>query len=203
MTTQLKYMEIYNYLKENYRVSKIQDVNNIKSDFIKHNCNIFCQSMNFDLDHIKQRYDSDDDYHKVEERMFYRITFYINNWDINRIENYISKHLMKNKNKNINNILNSEYNYYLYSNLIKFLDLKIKFGDKKLGRPSLPLEIKERNKVKHKNENKIIMKNKYDLYNRFKDIKENMLTSEEFNLISEKIQDRTDIINKLKKITMF
>lgn len=201
MTTDLKYMEIDKALKENYRVSITQDTNNIRSDFLKYNCKLVYESMNFDLESIKQRYETEKDYYEVEERMYYRINFYINNWDIDKIEKYISKHLMK------NNIIfdasKSEYYYYLYNNLIKTLNLKVKPGVKKIGRPSLPKEIKEKNKVKHNYENKNLMKSKYDLYNTFKNIKDNMLTLEEYNLISEKIQHRTDIIDKLKKITLF
>jgi replicative DNA helicase len=68
--------------------------------------------------------------------------------------------------------------------------------EKRLGRPTLPVSLKKYIKNKHQTKIRKVMKEKYDFFNKYENIKNNLLSKEEFEEIKSKI-DNKSILRKL------
>lgn len=122
------------------------------------------------------------------ERFQERITL-IKESKMNYIE--IEKHLLNKYNIHLNNIeffhdrINCNYDCIVVLNSLH-----------KKGRPSLPLFLKKQKDHEQREKMKEVMREKYNI---IKDLKENLLSPEEFNTIKENIRD--EVI--LKKLNFF
>jgi len=194
-TTEMSFIDIDNYITENRPYREANKLDIIKRDFVNTCCKFVCLNIfNLSLDSIKIKYD--EDYEKVEERMFFRITLYKEGWSIYSIEKYISKYLSK---VEFDKFINIDYYEYQYKNLfIKSFRLKRKGDCSKIGRPVLPKELKDRIKNKNKEKIKALMNNKYENNKKYKKLKDKLFSPEEFNIIKEKLEGYNDIVNKLK-----
>jgi hypothetical protein len=145
---------------------------------------------NIPLNKIKERYT--DNYDDVEERMMFRMELYKDGWSIEQIEKYIYKYLLKQECPN----LNLEYYECIYHNIMIYQEIYKQEKQKRLGRPSLPHSLKEYIKNKHQTKIRKVMKEKYDFFNKFENVKDNLLSKEEFKEIKSKL-DNKKILTKL------
>jgi hypothetical protein len=198
LETDLKFIDITLSLHKKYNISiqYNQTVYDFYQHFGKMLANYF-ESMNEEK--IKLRYT--DDYSAVEERMFFRMELYKFGWKPPQIENYIYKYLLKRKEKlNFNNSTQLQLYYNLYHNTSIKLNLVInkRINERKVGRPKLPNELKNYLKKKHLTKVRENMKHTYEGYKEYKNLKNNLLTQDEYELLVKSIEDYT----KLKKEKM-
>jgi len=133
------------------------------------------------------------DYSEVKKRMNYRCMLYKNNWSVNHIEKFIFK--LYHEKSLIDEVLLTK----LYRDIFDTYLRVEKSIQKRKGRPSLPVELKDLQKIKHKEEIKQLMKNKYVKSEFFNKIKDSLLTNEEFNVIKRSVKDPV-ILSKLKNL---
>ena len=157
---------------------------------------VYSKQFNKTLDEVKKRYT--DDYEEVQERMMIRIELYKEGWEFYKIEKYIRDNITKDYSIKLDE-LNLELCLCLYSKISYNIGIEKGKKDIKVGRPKLPDKLREyinnRNKEKMKNN----MRSKYKDLERYKKVKYNLLTSEEFEIIKEKIEDE-NILKKLEKL---
>jgi hypothetical protein len=133
------------------------------------------------------------DYSEVKKRMNYRCMLYKNNWSVNHIEKFIFK--LYHEKSLIDEVLLTN----LYRDIFETYLRVEKSIQKRKGRPSLPVELKDLQQIKHKEEIKQLMKNKYVKSEFFNKIKDSLLTNEEFNVIKRSVKDPV-ILSKLKNL---
>ena len=148
---------------------------------------------NIPLNKIKERYT--DNYDEVEERMMFRMELYKDGWNIDQIERYIYKYLLKQDYPK----LDLEYYECIYHNIMISQEIYKKEREQKLGRPSLPSSLKAYIKNKHQKKIRDNMRQKYKFSNKYESIKDYLLTKEEIKEIKCKITNE-NILNKLTKL---
>jgi hypothetical protein len=157
---------------------------------------VYSKQFNKTIDEVKERYT--DDYYCIQERMMIRIELYKEGWEVYKIEKYIRDNITKDYSIQLDE-LNLELCLCLYSKIAYNLGIEKGKKDTTVGRPKLPDKIREyinnRNKEKMKNN----MRSKYKDLERYEKVKYNLLTSEEFNSIKEKIEDE-NILKKLENL---
>jgi len=185
-TTNDSFIDIEKYLIETLGYFKAEEY--IIRDFFQYMIKCVCSEL--EISFIENRLI---DYIEVEKRMNYRSMLYKNNWSINHIEKFIFK--LYDEERVIDKVLLTK----LYKDIFDtYLRVK-RVVQKRKGRPSLPEELKDLQKIKHKEEIKQLMKNKYVKSKFFNKIKDSLLTNEEFNTIKRSIKDPI-IVNKLKNL---
>ena len=125
-------------------------------DIVQHMYKTMALSYNIPLEQIMSRYS--DTYEDVEERIMFRIELYKHGWSIEQIENYIFQYLLKQEFK----IDNIDRVYKKYHNFMVKRDIINKEMAKKVGRPSLPKVLKQYLKMKHLENVKLLMRDKYE-----------------------------------------
>ena len=149
-----------------------------------------------DVNKIKDRYVTPPD--EVEERMMFRIELYKEGWNVEQIENYIYKYILKKETPIIDT---SVYNYY--TNTMNLLNIYNKEREKRIGRPSLPPLLKEYVNKKHKRKVKEGMRKRYKHSNSFESIKSNLLTNDELQVLEDMFEDKNDkLLLKLKRLNI-
>ena len=185
-TTNLSILEIHTYLVDVLNYDIIDDP---LVEFFQYMIYIICIDTN--IGEIKNRIINFDE---LEERMNYRLKLTINNWNPENIEKYIIKlYKLESNSENNDNIVGYYHNIFD----VYFKAERNTINHK--GRPKLSDELKALCLNKHKEEIKQIMKNKYIKSTYFDIIKDNLLTSEEFNKIKSSIVDPV-ILSKLEKL---
>jgi len=185
-TTNDSFIDIEKYLIETLGYFKAEEY--IIRDFFQYMIKCVCSEL--EISFIENRFE---DYIEVEEKMNYRCMLYKNNWSINHIEKFIFK--LYDEERVIDKVLLTK----LYKDIFDtYLRVK-RVVQKRKGRPSLPEELKDLQKIKHKEEIKQLMKSKYVKSEFFDKIKDSLFTNEEFNTIKRSIKDPI-IVNKLKNL---
>ena len=170
--------------------------NSIKTDFLQYNFLLNNKILNMDVNKIKDRYVTPPD--EVEERMMFRIELYKEGWNVEQIENYIYKYILKKETPIIDT---SVYNYY--TNTMNLLNIYNKEREKRIGRPSLPPLLKEYVNKKHKRKVKEGMRKRYKHSNSFESIKSNLLTNDELQVLEDMFEDKNDkLLLKLKRLNI-
>jgi len=185
-TTNASYIDIEKYLIETLGYYKAEDY--VIRDFFQYMIKYICFELDFSC--IENRLI---DFTEVEKRINYRYMLYKNNWSINHIEKFIFK--LYNEERVIDEVLLTK----LYKDIFDTYLRVEKVIQKRKGRPSLPEELKDLQKNKHKEEIKQLMKTKYIKSDFFDKVKDSLLTNEEFNTIKTSIKDPI-IINKLNNL---
>lgn len=186
----------YNFLDFYKGITKEPTKNKIETDFIQFNCKLISLRYGIPLDKIKLRYT--DSYEDVEERMLFRTELYKEGWSIEQIEKYIYKYIYKDKYEM--NIEKLKQYSVSYNNILSAIIEYKKEIQKKKGRPTLPLILKEYIKKKHFFKVRENMRKKYEAFNKYERIKENLLSKEEFDSLKEVIKD-CNILEKLKNLS--
>jgi len=172
-TTNLKILEIIKKINDLYNTQYIINIftKDMYHYMVNHMAEKVCMSS------IKEKYEID--YDEFQERMFFRIELYKDGWDLEQIENYICKHMLKcdyhNTDKDL--IIN------LYQNITTSLKITNKDKPKKVGRPTLPVTLKKYIREKHSQKTKKNMEITYEYSKRYKKIKDNLLTENEYNFL--------------------
>jgi hypothetical protein len=198
LTTEMKFVDIFKLVRQ--RLKCLNDIKYIylETDLIQYVCKSFCNYVNIDSEKTKERYS--DNYDEVEERMFVRIELYKNGWNIDKIEHYIYKYVVK------QNPVEIDLEYYntFFSNLMIMLDIE-KSGlenesiQKRKGRPSIPKSLKELMNKKHTSKINENMKQIYKNSKHFIEVCENNVTSEELEYLNNTIKNDA-ILKKLNNI---
>jgi hypothetical protein len=193
--TNLKFLEIDSILKEKINNSFFIDNSLLYKDLIQYKYKECCVlRFNTEEKYLKTKIEGS--YEELEERMFYRIELYKEGWNVEQIEKYIYKYVLKEDYKGINNIRKYENLYY---NLSIAINLNRMEYTKSVGRPKLPTSIRMYINQKLKERMRDHMRTKYKILNKYEKIKNNLLTLEEFNELKSKIKDK----NVLDKISNF
>jgi len=193
LTTNMNFIDIIIDTNKYYNLNINLD-QSIK-DIFQYSFKRFSEYFKIPEEEIKNRYV--DNYEDVEERMFFRIELYKNGWNMEQIEKYIYKYLLKQEYVNHN----LHFLECLFYNFISKYDFFIKEKTKKMGRPSLPIIIKNYIKTKLKKKTKEDMRKIYKSSNIYSKIKNKFLTFEELNKLTQLISDKT-ILEKLQYFTI-
>jgi hypothetical protein len=196
-TTDLKILEIIKKVNESYNVKYV--MNDFTKDMHHYMVNIMAESIG--MSNIKEKYEID--YEEVQERMFFRIELYKDGWEPEQIEKYICKYILKcdyhNTDKDL--VLN------MYHNIMEKLKISNKNKPKKVGRPNLPESLKKYIKGKHSEKTKKNMDLTYDYSKKYKQIKDNLLTEDEYKFLYEYLKTfpvsfnkTTTMIEKLRNL---
>jgi len=193
LTTNMKFIDILQKVRNKY--NRVSSLNQTEKDIMQSSFKFICLYYNIPLEDIKNRYS--DKYEEVEVRMMFRIELYKEGWEIEQIERYIYKYLLKQV------FIEEEIEYYkhIYHNFMIRREIYKKEKEYKLGRPSLPKSIKEYIKSKHKHKIRNNMRLKYTYSNEYERIKNNLFTKEEVEEILENIKN-VNIINKVKNLKL-
>ena len=193
LTTNMSFLDIEKYLRNcsKYRIEVDLDIREI--DFVHFVFKLACLEFNIPLETIKKRYTIP--YEDVEERMFYRIELYKENWDILSIEKYIFNYLLKEEYIQVNK---GYYSYY-YNNIIKvYYGVNVSNKIVKKGRPSLPKILKNTSIERHKTKIRENMRKKYSIYDKLKD---NLFTDDDIKKIESIFKDKDDpVLIKVKNL---
>ena len=165
-------------------------------DMIQFNSKLVSLMYDLTLEEIKERYT--DPYDEVEERMLFRTELYKEGWNIEQIERYIYKYMYKMD----YDLTKTDLEEYIvrYNNVLnKVIEYK-KEREKKLGRPSLPLVLKNYLKTKHASKVRENMRERYKASDKYEHIKEFMLTKDELEALKQVITDKK-ILEKLRGLT--
>jgi hypothetical protein len=192
LTTNLNIIEIFSQSYSKYNINCI--INSFTKDMYQYTSYLFAEMIQYK--NIKNRFL--DPFEEIIERMMFRIELYKEGWSYKQIENYICKYLLKEPYHNSENTLIE----VMYHNLLEKIKLHNKYMEKKKGRPSLPLTLKEYVKNKTLKRTKENMRQKYRYSKYYENIKNNLFTNEEFDFISHNIKGRPDLINKLNNFIL-
>lgn len=197
--TDLKILEIVKKVNEIHNTSYV--VNTFTKDIYHYSANIISKFIG--LENIKEKYE--DDYEKVQERMFFRFELYKEGWEPEKIEHYICNHLLKCDYHNTD----KELIYNMYHNIMETTKNKHKYKNRKVGRPNLPQTLKLYLKEKHSQKTRKNMEVTYDYSKKYKQIKDNLLTDKESEFLCNYLKtfpdnisfnEATTIIEKLRNL---
>ena len=191
--TELSFIDIVTTVRNKYNY--MTNIKQLERDTIQTTFKILMLKKNILLEDIKKRYS--DNFEDVEERMMFRFELYKEGWDIEQIERYIFKYLLKLPYIDIN----FEYYEHIYYNMMIWLEIYKKDKIKKIGRPSLPPSLKQYIRCKNIDKTREDMRKKYVSANKYEVIKENLLTLEEIIILKKEVTNK-DILNKLKYFTI-
>lgn len=200
--TDSKFIDIVKNLYIKYNVN-FNNWNQIIRDTCQYLGEIISKYLNLNENKIKEKFS--DDYNGVKERMYFRIELYKFGWNILQIEKYINKYLLKSKetlelqNNNYEFLQTIYFNIFINLNYEKNININ-STKKNKVGRPVLPEELKQYLKKKHLKKVKESMVQTYEYYKEYKMIKNNLLSNEEFNLLSSFIPNEEILLNKLKNL---
>ena len=164
-------------------------------DMIQFNCKII--SLMYELEEVKDRYT--DPYDEVEERMLFRTELYKEGWNIDQIERYIYKYMYKIEYDLTETDL-EEYTVRYNNVLNKIIEYK-KEREKKLGRPSLPLILKNYLKTKHASKVRENMRERYKASDKYENIKKFLLTKDDLEGLTKIVTDNK-VLDKLRGLTI-
>ena len=194
LNTNIKFIDILQHVRNKYNYMVTLD--KPERDIIQYSYKCICLYYKIPLDEIKKRYT--DNYDEVEERIMFRIELYKEGWNIEQIERYIYKYLLK------EDYVEGDIEYYkhMYYNFMLRIEIHKKEKDYKIGRPPLPYSIKQYIKSKHLCKIRDNMRKKYLYSNEYEKIKDNLFTKEEVEEILKNIKN-ISIINKVKNLQLF
>ena len=191
LTTNLSFLDINNLIMKG-------ENSQMYRDFVQYRYKMCCiVKFGMSVSDTNKRYTDNDE--EVDERMMFRIELYKEGWDIEQIERYICSHFFKQKELPK---YDTEYFDIFYNNILLTLNetRNNKFNNK-VGRPKLPDKLKEYLRLKYKDIIRENMRKKYSDLKEYEELKENLLTYEEFKIIKEKIKDEM-ILEKISKFVI-
>jgi hypothetical protein len=195
-STDEKYIDIIYTIERSYKREIYSDY--ITRDFMQYMGKFFSELVNMKVKDIKKRFS--DPYDEVEERMYYRIELFKAGWTFEQIEKYICNYILK-----------IEYDSSLYTEYIEifFYNIMVKYEEyknerkSKIGRPSLPQSLRNYINKKHLSKTKENMRGIYKNSELYLSLKSNLLTEDEYILITEKFKENISLVDKLKKLSLF
>ena len=145
-------------------------------------------------DEIVNRYMSKDECNDIRKRMSIRIELYRVGWEPEKIEEYIHKFILKKEFED-----NIKYQWYdlIMANTFRKLNIDRNIPLIKVGRPPLPKMVKDIIQELRSTSIKENMRLKYKQSNEYENIKDCLLTEEEFTKIQKVLDDKI-ILNKLE-----
>lgn len=193
LTTREKFLDIC----LNFRRKSTSEVKPPARDMIQFNCKLLSLIYGLKLEPIKERYT--DSYEEVEERMLFRTELYKEGWTVEQIEKYIYKYMYK-TDYDLTKYDLEEYTVRYNNVLNKIIEYK-KEREKKLGRPSLPIFLKNYLKSKHASKVRENMRERYRSSDKYESIKEFLLTKDELEGLKTIVDDE-NILDKLQMLTL-
>jgi hypothetical protein len=145
-------------------------------------------------DEIVCRYVSKDECNNIRKKMSIRIELYKAGWDPEKIEAYIHKFIIKTK---LDDSIKYQWYELIMVNTFRKLNIDRDIPLLKVGRPPLPETIKTMIQEMRTMSIKENMRVKYRQSNEYENIKNCLLTEEEFKKV-ERVLDDENIINKLR-----
>ena len=146
------------------------------------------------LNEIVTRYN----HKEVDFNIKIRVELYKEGWNPTQIENYMYKHVLKTP---FNYTLNLEYYNILINNILLKLNISRKEGFMKVGRPPLPLTIKNISKERHLKITKDNMRKKYTYTSSYEKILPFLFTKEEVNEFEKVVKDK-NLVDKIKMLSL-
>jgi hypothetical protein len=190
LTTNLSFLDINNLIMKG-------ENSQMYRDFVQYRYKICCiVKFGMSANDTNKRYT--DNVEEVDKRMMFRIELYKEGWNIEQIERYIYSRFFKQKELPI---YDEEYFNIVYNNMLIVLNETRNNKFNKVGRPKLPDKLKEYLKLKYKDIIRENMRKKYSDLKEYEELKENLLTYEEFRIIKEKIKDEM-LLKKISKLVI-
>jgi hypothetical protein len=193
LKTSLKYIEIIKELSNKFNMPFLLNdtMLEIQQYFAEVQNKVHLQKKE---DEIVCRYVSKDECNNIRKKMSIRIELYKAGWDPEKIEAYIHKFIIKTK---LDDSIKYQWYELIMANTFRKLNIDRDIPLLKVGRPPLPETIKTMIQEMRTMSIKENMRLKYRQSNEYENIKNCLLTEEEFKKV-ERVLDDENIINKLR-----
>jgi hypothetical protein len=199
LKSNIKLLDLINMVNISYNKPIIQNIQHYK-DILQYTFKIHGLKQNLTLDNIKTRFN--DPYKEVEERMFFRFELYKHGWSIYQIEKYIYRYLLKKP--FIESYITNKY-IHMFNELMMLTNTSQNKQYNVVGRPCLPISLKNHINKKNKQQIKNNMNKKYEEVKLYNTLKNNLLTYEERDFILNLLplnKDNLILINKIKNLVI-
>ena len=132
---------------------------------------------------------------KIIQRMNIRLECYKEGWSDLQVEKYISKYILRDK----YDILNQDAFHSLINNICLKCQINRKQSITKIGRPKLPIQVKQYMEVYHKMKVKENINKTYKESKEYKQIKNILFTKEEVETLCSLVNN-DNLCEKIKKL---